>query len=92
MRPRGLYKTQSHSVALKKISVGHKDAVRSINYSVSRKTIMSDLIFHVYKDDEVKAHNLTAEELETLIRSKQVKLGEDEILPLELSKNTEGSY
>jgi hypothetical protein len=52
---------------------------------------MSDLIFHVYKDDKVKAHNLTADELETLIHSKQVKLGEDEILPLELSKNTEGS-
>jgi len=62
------------------------------NYSVSRKGTMSDLIFHVYKDDKVKAHNLTAEELETLIHSKQVKLGEDEILPLERSKNTEGSY
>jgi len=54
--------------------------------------MMSDLIFHVYKGKEVKAHNLTADELETLIHSKQVKLGEDEILPLELSKNTEGSY
>ena len=53
---------------------------------------MSDLIFHVYEDNKVKAHNLTAEELETLIRSKEVKLGEDEILGLELSKNTEGSY
>ena len=52
----------------------------------------SDLIFHVYKDKEVKAHNLTADELETLINSKKVKLGEDEIVPLELSKNTEGSY
>ena len=60
--------------------------------SVSRKETMSDLIFHVYKDKEVKAHNLTADELETLIHSKQVKLGEDEILGLELSKNTEGSY
>jgi len=64
---------------------------------VSRKGMMSseaskDLIFHVYKDNEVKAHNLTVEELETLIHSKQVKPGEDEILPLELSKNTEGSY
>jgi hypothetical protein len=59
---------------------------------VSRKGTMSDLIFHVYKDDEVKAHNLTAEELETLIHSKQVKLGEDEIELLELSKNTDGSY
>ena len=53
---------------------------------------MSDLIFHVYKDDEVKAHNLTADELETLINSKKIKLGEVEIEPLELSKNTEGSY
>lgn len=64
---------------------------RLIN-SVSRKGTMSDLIFHVYKDDKVKAHNLTADELETLIHSKKVKLGEDEILPLERSKNTEGSY
>ena len=53
---------------------------------------MSDLVFHVYKDKQVKAHNLTADELETLINSKKVKLGEDEIVPLELSKNTEGSY
>ena len=53
---------------------------------------MSDLIFHVYKDDKVKEYNLTVEELETLIRSKKVKLGEDEIEVLELSKNTEGSY
>ena len=53
---------------------------------------MSDLIFHVYKDDKVKAHNLTAEELEKLIHSKKIKLGEDEIEVLELSKNTEGSY
>ena len=75
-----------------KNSVGHKDAVGSINYSVSRKESMSDLIFHVYKDDKVKEYNLTVEELETLIRSKKVKLGEDEIEVLELSKNTEGSY
>ena len=53
---------------------------------------MSDLIFHVYEDNKVKAHNLTADELETLINSKKVKLGEDEIIPLELSKNTDGSY
>jgi hypothetical protein len=53
---------------------------------------MSDLVFHVYKDDKVKAHNLTADELETLIDSKKVKLGEDEIIPLELPKNTDGSY
>ena len=60
--------------------------------SVSRKETMSDLIFHVYKDDKVKAHNLTVEELETLIRSKEVKLGEDEIVPLERSTDTHGSY
>jgi len=53
---------------------------------------MSDLIFHVYKDDKVKAHNLTADELETLIHSKKVKPGEDEILPLEISSETHGSY
>jgi len=53
---------------------------------------MSNVMYHNNKDDNVKAHNLTAEELETHIHSKQVKLGEDEILPLELSKNTEGSY
>ena len=53
---------------------------------------MSDLIFHVYKDDTVKAHNLTAEELETLINSKKVKIGEDEILPLERSKEIDASY
>ena len=53
---------------------------------------MSDLVFHVYKDDKVKAHNLTVNELETLILSKKVKLGEDEIEVLELSKNTDGSY
>ena len=61
-------------------------------YSVSRKETMSDLIFHVYKDDKVKAHNLTVNELESLIDSKKVKLGEDEIEVLELSKNTDGSY
>ena len=73
--------------------MGHKDAqgLHIIN-SVSRKGIMSDLIFHVYEDDKVKAHNLTADELETLINSKKIKLGEVEIEPLELSKNTEGSY
>ena len=54
--------------------------------------MMSDLIFHVYKDDKVKAHNLTVNELESLIDSKKVKPGEDEIIALELSKNTEGSY
>jgi hypothetical protein len=53
---------------------------------------MSDLIFHVYKDNKVKAHNLTADELETLIHSKKVKLGEDEILPLERSKEIDASY
>jgi hypothetical protein len=78
--------------AYKKISVGHKDATTFITNSVSRNSTMSDLIFHVYKDDKVKAHNLTVEELETLINSKKVKLGEDEIEMLELSKNTEGSY
>ena len=93
MRPREPYKTQSDSVALKKISVGHKDPPGfAYNYSVSRKGTMSDLIFHVYKDKEVKAHNLTADELETLINSKKVKLGEDEIVPLERSKDLNGSY
>ena len=53
---------------------------------------MSDLIFHVYEDDKVKAHNLTADELEFLINSKKVKLGEDEIVPLERSKECDGSY
>ena len=53
---------------------------------------MSDLIFHVYEDNTVKAHNLTADELETLIRSKKVKLGEDEIEVLEKSSDTHGSY
>jgi len=73
--------------------VGHKDAQGlHITNSVSRKGTMSDLIFHVYEDNKVKAHNLTADELETLINSKKIKLGEDEIVPLELSKNTEGSY
>jgi len=53
---------------------------------------MSDLIFHVYENNKVKEHNLTTEELRTLIITKKVKPGEDEILPLELSKETEGSY
>ena len=97
MRPRGLYKTQNISVALKKFPWATKGAQRSkhlgrISNSVSRKETMSDLIFHVYKDDKVKAHNLTVNELESLIDSKKVKLGEDEIEVLELSKNTEGSY
>ena len=92
MRPREPYKTQSDSVALKKISVGHKNTTTFITNSVSRKETMSDLIFHVYEDDKVKAHNLTAEELETLINSKKVKLGEDEIVPLERSTDTHGSY
>ena len=73
--------------------MGHKGATRScIINSVSRKGVMSDLIFHVYEDDKVKAHNLTAEELETLINSKKVKLGKDEIVPLERSTDTHGSY
>lgn len=80
-------------MALKKISVGHKDATTFIINSVSRKGTMSDLIFHVYeKDNKVKAHNLTVDQLEELIISKKVNIGEDEIQPLELSKNTEGSY
>ena len=53
---------------------------------------MSDLIFHVYKDKEVKAHSLSVDELEELIISKKVKLGEDEIVPLENEKNQEASY
>jgi len=53
---------------------------------------MSDLIFHVYENNKVKEHNLTTEELRTLIISKKVKPGEDEILPLELSKEIDGSY
>ena len=85
-------KVNSESPHIKKFPWATKMPQDRINYSVSRKETMSDLIFHVYKDDKVKAHNLTADELETLIHSKQVKLGEDEILPLERSKNTEGSY
>jgi hypothetical protein len=79
-------------VALKKISVGHKNATTFITNFVSRKGTMSDLIFHVYKDDKVKAHNLTVDQLEDLIISKKVNIGEDEILPLELSSETNGSY
>ena len=88
MRPRGLYKTQrirhgktpSDSVALKKFPWATKSPQGShIINSVSRKETMSDLIFHVYKDDKVKAHNLTVNELESLIDSKKVKLGENEI-------------
>jgi len=92
MRPRGLYKTQRFSVALKKFPWATKTPWGRAKYSVSRKGTMSDLIFHVYKDDKVKAHNLTVNELESLIDSKKVKLGEDEIEVLELSKNTDGSY
>ena len=53
---------------------------------------MSDLIFHVYENNKVKRHSLTADQLETLINTKEVKLGEDEILPLVRSGETEGSY
>ena len=53
---------------------------------------MSDLVFHVYKDNEVKAHSLSTDELEELIISKKVNIGEDEIQPLELEKNQEASY
>ena len=53
---------------------------------------MSDLIFHVYKNNKVKEHNLTVDQLEELIVSKKVNIGDDEIQPLELSKDTEGSY
>ena len=53
---------------------------------------MSDLVFHVYKDNQVKAHNLSVDELEDLIISKKVKLGEVEIEPLEVEKNQEASY
>lgn len=53
---------------------------------------MSDLIFHVYENNKVKQHSLTADQLETLINTKEVKLGEDEILPLVRSGETEGSY
>jgi len=63
-----------------------------ISNSESRRTTMSDLIFHVYENNKVKEHNLTTEELRALIITKKVKPGEDEILPLELSKETEGSY
>ena len=53
---------------------------------------MSDLIFHVYKDDKVKAHSLSVDELEELIISKKVNIGEDEIQPLELERDQEASY
>jgi len=92
MRPRQPYKTQHFSVALKKFPWATKKPGGRISNSVSRKETMSDLIFHVYKGDKVKAHNLTVNELESLIDAKKVKLGEDEIEVLELSKNTEGSY
>jgi hypothetical protein len=63
-----------------------------ISNSVSRREPMSDLIFHVYENNKVKQHSLTADQLETLINTKEVKLGEDEILPLVRSGETEGSY
>jgi hypothetical protein len=85
-------KVNSESPHIKKFRGPQRRPGFAYNYSVSRKGIMSDLIFHVYKDDKVKAHNLTVNELESLIDSKKVKLGEDEIIALELSKNTEGSY
>ena len=59
---------------------------------MSLKTRMSDLIFHVYKNNKVKEYNLTVDQLEDLIISKKINIGEDEIQPLELSKDTEGSY
>jgi len=53
---------------------------------------MRDLVFHVYKDNQVKAHNLSVDELEELIISKKVNIGEDEIQPLELERDQEASY
>lgn len=54
---------------------------------------MSDLVFHVYKDKKVKAHSLSVDELEDLIISKKVNVGEDEIVPLEQeSGGEEASY
>ena len=92
MRPREPYKTQSDSVALKKFPWATNVPRGRINYSVSLKRTMSDLVFHVYKDNQVKAHNLSVDELEDLIISKKVKLGEVEIEPLEVEKNQEASY
>jgi hypothetical protein len=80
------------SIQKKKFPWATKSPRGRISNSVSLKGTMNDLIFHVYEGKEVKAHSLTVDQLEDLIISKKVNIGEDEIVPLELSKDTEGSY
>ena len=94
MRPRQPYKTQSDSVALKKFPWATKKPQGRISNSVSRKGTMSDLIFHVYQkgSNNVRLHSLSVDELEDLLRSEKIKLGEVEIETLVQEKGEEASY
>ena len=55
---------------------------------------MSDLIFHVYQkgSNNVRLHSLSVDELEDLLRSEKIKLGEVEIETLVQEKGEEASY
>jgi len=55
---------------------------------------MQDRVFHVYKKgtNDVERVCLSVDELEDLLRSEKIKLGEVEIEPLILEKDEEASY
>lgn len=55
---------------------------------------MKDRVFHVYKKgtNDVERVSLSTDELEDLLRSEKIKLGEVEIEPLTLEKDDEASY
>tara|TARA_Y100000004_G_scaffold63321_1_gene70957 strand:- start:180 stop:347 length:168 start_codon:yes stop_codon:yes gene_type:complete len=55
---------------------------------------MLDRVFHVYKKgtNDVEKVCLSVDELEDLLRSEKIKLGEVEIEPLTVEKNEEASY
>ena len=55
---------------------------------------MIERVFHVYRKgtNDVERVSLSVDELEDLLRSEKIKLGEVEIQPLEQEKYGEASY
>jgi hypothetical protein len=55
---------------------------------------MTERVFHVYKKgtNDVERVSLSTDELEDLLRSEKIKLGEIEIETLEQERDEEASY
>jgi len=58
--------------------------------------MVSELVFHVYKKDSLEtkviAHNLTVDELEEMLKNKDIDTAIHEIVPIEHQGYTDASY